>query len=103
MPKTSAKLPESLRPYFWDVDFDSLDPDNLSFFIIKRILDKGNTNSLIWLLSKYSKEQIKDTVIRTRDISRKTAQFWTDMLGLNYLQVTCLQKPYNPIPFAPFS
>lgn len=93
------KLPSSFSKYFWDVNFESINPTKSSSFVIKRILDRGNTTSLKWVIKNYSKEKIKNTVLTTKDLSQKTANFWADIFKLNKSKVVCLQKPYSPTPF----
>ena len=96
---SKTKLPESFRSYFWDVDFDTLSLRETPRFILKRVLDRGDTKALLWLLKHYTKEDIKSLLVKTRDISRKTAIFWADILGINYNDIPCLQIPYSRIPF----
>ncbi|KKS43648.1 MAG: hypothetical protein UV07_C0028G0006 [Candidatus Azambacteria bacterium GW2011_GWB1_42_17] len=95
----SAKLPLDLKRYFWDVDFKDLDLRTDAYFILKRIIDRGNTPALKWALSQYSADQIKELVLNSRDLSRKTANFWTKLFALDPKQVPCLVKPYSRIPF----
>ncbi len=94
-----TKLPEFLKPYFWDVDFETLELDKAPTFILKRIIDKGDTTALRWAQKRFSSNDIKKLVTKTRDISRKSANFWTLVLGLKSKEVPCLQKPYSRIPF----
>ncbi len=95
----STKLPAEFKKYFWDVDFADLNLEKDSNFIIKRVLDRGNTISLKWLRSKCSDAKISDVIKQTRDLSSQTANFWSDVFQLDKSQVVCLQKPYSPIPF----
>ena len=97
--KEKAKIPEFLRPYFWDVKFEELEVERNSFLIIKRVLDRGNLHDIRWLVKTYGKDEIKKVVMTTRDLARSTGNFWADMLGLNKHQIPCLQKPYSPIQF----
>ena len=94
-----TKLPLFFKPYFWDVDFSALNRSEKTSFIIKRTLDRGNTKALKWLLNHYSKEKIKDTVILSRDLSQKTANFWADVFELDRKKILCLQKPYSRTQF----
>lgn len=94
-------LPAFLKPYFWDVDFDKLDPQKYPDFVLKRVIDRGNTSALRWALSRYPLESIKNLILKSRDLSRKTANFWTRIFNLDPKQVPCLQKPYSRIPFGP--
>lgn len=44
-----GKLPESLRSLFWDCDFDSLRLGEYDDFVIRRVLDRGDWESIRWL------------------------------------------------------
>jgi len=94
-----TKLPESFREYFWDVDFDSLTLQESPQLILKRVLDRGKVDDLEWILKNYNQMDIKKIILKSRDISRKTATFWANVLGLNRQEVICLQMPYCPTPF----
>ena len=91
-------LPEFLRPYFWDVRFEDLDMQQNPKFILKRIIDRGNTQAFFWAIKRFSLNDIRDLVITSRDLSRKTANFWTLVLDIDPQKVPCLQKPYSRIP-----
>ena len=95
----NGKLPESLRPYFWDVKFEQLSVEDSPLFILKRVLDRGDTEAHRWALSLYTYEDIVGLITTTRDVSKKTANFWAEMLDVDKTQVPCLQKPYSPTPF----
>lgn len=94
-----VKIPSQLKPLFWDIDFSNLNFTKNSHFIIKRVLDRGNTNNIRWLNKNYSKNEIIQTVLNSRDLSQKTANFWSDIYGLDQSKILCLQKPYSPTPF----
>ena len=94
-----AKLPEFLQQYFWDVRFEEMDIEKSSFFVVKRVLDRGNSSHINWLLKTYGKDKIKEVLLRTKDLARPTGNFWADMLGVDKNQMPCLLKPYFPIHF----
>lgn len=97
------KLPQSFKSYFWDVDFNKLAPKKDANFILKRLLDRGNTQAILWVNKNYTPQDIKSLLTTTRDLDTKTAKFWADVYKLNYSQVPCLQKPYSPIHFGLYS
>jgi len=96
MPK---KLPKSFQEYFWDTDFDKINLSSNTKYVIKRILDRGNLDSIKWILNNFPIDIIKHTLISSKDISRKTANFWAEYFNIPKSQITCLQKPYSPIHF----
>ncbi len=95
----TTKLPKFLKQYFWDVDFDLLSFEKSKTFILKRVLDRGDDKAIKWLLKFYTKDDIKNLLYTSRDLSQKTANFWANYLNLDPKKVLCLQKPYSRIPF----
>ena len=93
------KLPGFLKQYFWDVDFEGLNFAKSKTFILKRVLDRGDTKAVHWLRENFTNSEIKNLLLFTRDISQKTANFWADYLRLDRKKVPCLQKPYSRIQF----
>jgi len=95
------QLPEFLRPYFWDVAFDKIELTKNPQFVLKRVLDRGDTKALLWAISMFDNSSIAKLITTSRDLSTKTANFWADMLNVDKVTVPCLQKPYSRIPFGP--
>ena len=96
-----TQLPEFLKPCFWDITFEDLKLEKSRYFILERVLDRGNTQAIKWALSIFSKDEIRDVLLTSRDLSGKTANFWAEMMHVDKGKVPCLQKPYSPIPFGP--
>lgn len=88
------KIPASLHKYFWDVDVEKLDSNNKPYFIINRLLDKGNDEAVKWVRGNYSENQIKETFKNTRDFSPKVGRFWSVFLQIPEEEVICLQPSY---------
>lgn len=88
------RLPKFLKQYFWDVDFEGIDPQQSAQYIIARLIDRGNDRSIRWLWKNYSEDLIKKVVTTRRGFSARTANFWASVLGINKRKVVCLQKPY---------
>ena len=90
-----SKLPDFLRPYFWDVDFEAVDPALKSEFVVQRLLDKGNLKAVKWATDNFSSELIR-RVLRTRpDFSLKNASFWSLLYQVPLAEVKCFQEPYR--------
>ncbi len=69
-------LPDSLRPFFWDVDFESLHIEDQSFFIIGRLLEHGDESSVRFLLNTYSEDEITQVLRTSRSLSMRSRGFW---------------------------
>jgi|APSaa5957512622_1039677.scaffolds.fasta_scaffold177729_1 hypothetical protein len=76
----SQALPETLKKYFWDCDFKDLAMDKYAFFITERILNFGNMDSLNWLLDRIDRDFLKEVVKKSRNLDKKTRNFWELML-----------------------
>lgn len=76
-------MPVQFKPYFWDVDFNTLSLENNPQFVLKRLLDFGNLNAIKWVLKNFTKKDIANIILKSRDLSPKTMNFWTKYLCLN--------------------
>ncbi len=74
------ELPEMLRKYFWDCSFEDLRLAQYPIFISERILNLGDMDSLRWLFSKIDKEFLIDLVNKSRNLNKKTKNYWKLML-----------------------
>lgn len=92
--ESSALLPDSLRPFFWDVDFDRLTVEENSFFIISRLLEHGDEPSASFLLNTYDEDKITHVVRTSRVLSRRSRGFWMIYFGIE--GEPCSPKQYPP-------
>ena len=88
------KIPKSLHQYFWDVNIKKLDPQKKPYFVINRLLDKGNLEAIRWVRNNYDQEEIKETFYRIRDFNTKVGRFWSLFLKIPQEKVACLQPSY---------
>ena len=81
MGKTRANntLPEFLKKYFWDCDFENISLREYPFFIIERILNFGNSDAIRWLMSNVDEESIRKIVKSSRNLNKKTKNYWEIM------------------------
>lgn len=76
-------MPMFVKNLFWEYDVNSLDYYNHKKFIIERVLEKGNKNSLSWLFKAYSINEIKEIIESSNNLSLRTRNFW-NIYFLNY-------------------
>lgn len=92
-----TKLPEFLRPYFWDIDFSKLEPKKSPKYVIERILEFGDERAVRWVLMNYREPVIRDVVKKSRAISKKTTNFWALFYNIPLSQTVCYKKGFpNP-------
>lgn len=89
------KLPAFLKKYFWEVDFDSLNFKKSEFYIIARILEYGDIPAIRWLFRNTNPDMIKESIIKSRGLSKKSANFWSLFFNLDKNKVQCLKKSYQ--------
>ena len=92
--KLPKKIPKKFYGYFWDVDAKKVDPSKKPYFVIQRLLDKGDENSVRWVRRNFSENIIKETFTKMRDFSPWVGNFWQQFLKINRSEVLCLQKHY---------
>jgi hypothetical protein len=88
MTSVSDGIPASLKPFFQDVEFESLDLKRNAPTIIERTLSDGNVEEIHWLFSHYSVERIAAWVKKrgARRLPRDRRALWHILLGLEPAQ-----------------
>lgn len=86
-------MPLTMKQFFWDVDFDSIDPQHDSWFVIERILSVGEQEHFEWLLSNYQIPQIRQNLLENYNLSPQAVRQWAPTFDLNPQQCKCMNKP----------
>lgn len=86
----SERLPEALRPLFWDIEFDRLDWQEHHDFIIRRVLVSGSWKNVMGLRSALGDTALRDWMERQqgRGLSAQQLRYWQLILDLPEDQVT---------------
>ncbi|MDO8609114.1 MAG: hypothetical protein Q7R95_01070 [bacterium] len=92
--KIPIKIPASLHRFFWDVDVKKLNPAEKPYFVISRLLDKGNVEAVKWVRTNFSEQEIKKVFATIRDFSPEVGSLWSIMLQIPRNEVLCLQQSY---------
>ncbi len=89
-----AKLPPHLYKFFWDTQAARVNPRTHPYYVINRLLDKGDLAAARWVLKNFPREMITETVKRLRDFSPWNGRFWARYLAVPEEEVACLQPSY---------
>lgn len=89
-----AKLPHQFHRYFWDTDPKKLDIIDKKDYVIKRILEMGDIAALKWLNQTYSRSQLTSTLTTSKQISQKSAQFFSLIYGVDPNRILCLKPEF---------
>lgn len=78
------KLPKSLKPFFWDVQFARLDGQCDGDFVAARLLESGSWESILWLCRAAGDFALQQLVRQRggRGLSRGQIRFWQIRWGL---------------------
>lgn len=89
------QLPSFLKKYFWDVNFDKLDLRKNQLYIIVRLLEYGDIKEIHWLFKNVPQAKIRGAILKSRELSRKTINFWSLFFNLDKTKIRCLEKSYQ--------
>ncbi|MGO9014414.1 MAG: DUF6922 domain-containing protein [Dissulfurispiraceae bacterium] len=74
-------VPERFHALFWDVDIKRIQIKKHAVYIIERILEYGNLDSIYWLQRVFSAQTILDVLETSRLISQKSKNLWESWFG----------------------
>lgn len=77
---------------FWDVDKEKIDKEKNKDFIISRVLEYGTIDDVRNLMENYTKKEISETVKKSFNISKKTANFWGLLLNISKEKMNVCSK-----------
>lgn len=86
------KLPEFLKKYFWDVEFEKIALKKRRVYVLRRILEHGDEEAVSWMWKNFKKSEIKNVLSNYRGYSQKSANFWALLLNVPSEEVLCLKK-----------
>lgn len=89
--KVSEAFSKSL---FWDVDPEKLDWERSRQFIIERILTRGFTKDIEIIFSQYRKDEIRNAVLKSRTLDKKTANYMSIYLSIPLTQINVAPEYY---------
>lgn len=91
------RLPEFLKKYFWEIDFENLNLEKRRVYILKRILEYGDEEAVAWMWGNFTEDEIKNILYNYRGLSLKSANFWAVIVGVKKKDVKCLNKSLREI------
>ena len=77
-----TSLPLPLHQFFWDVEAKNVNPSTHPYYVINRLLDKGNLEAARWVLQNFPRDIITQTLKTRRDFSPWNGVFWSTYLGI---------------------
>jgi hypothetical protein len=87
--RSAGRLPNQLKPLFWDHRFARLTFETDSDLITSRILAAGDWTAVRWLRRTIGDDALREWLERRRGagLSARQLPFWEHVLGLPHLHV----------------
>lgn len=74
-------VPENFKVFFWDTDIRKLKSKQHAKYIIERLSELGDLDSMLWLQRAYPTQTIINILRTSRSLSDKSRNFWTVWFG----------------------
>lgn len=84
-------IPLHLLVLFWDINRDTFDPLAFPDYTIGRVLEYGDKEAVAWAQHAFTEAQIVEVIKNERRLSRRSANFWALVYGLQRDQVAALK------------
>lgn len=68
-------IPPQVKKFFWGDDLSQLSWQNHRQYIIQTLLNKGDEESIAWLLQKIDSKQLRNMLSKIK-LDSKSANFW---------------------------
>ena len=68
-------MPNDLKEYFWDTEFEKLDKNKNKRYIISRLYFYGDLKAIKWIHNNYSQEEIEDVAKNSRNLKPLVANY----------------------------
>jgi hypothetical protein len=91
-------LPEAWRSLFWDSDSRTLNREQHRRYVIERVLELGDQPAVRALFTVYARDDIGEVVLTSRQLSRRSAEFWALVLGLEERPFACTKPSWTEQP-----
>lgn len=89
------KLPNFLKKYFWEINFNKLDFKKNPEYVALRLLEYGDVQALRWLFKNFPKKKIQKVIINRRGLSPRSLYFWRSFFNINPEKILCLKMSYQ--------
>ena len=70
-----------LKKYFWDIDFENLDVNKRKIYVLRRLLEYGDSDAIRWAWKKFTKHDWR-IALKGKEISPATKNFWATLISL---------------------
>ena len=88
-------IPPKVISLLWDAKLADISLSKHKQYVIERVLEYGDLAEDKWLKSVYSIEDIIDVIKRSRQISIKTANYYSLIFNIPQEEILCFKQPFT--------
>jgi hypothetical protein len=80
----SDRLPETLRPLFWDSDFEQISWQEHRDYVVRRVLSAGTWEAVCWLRARLGDAALRQWIEQHegRGLNSRQLRFWEAVVDL---------------------
>ena len=75
------------RVLFWDIPFESIDPEKYKRLIIDRVFSRGNLSEFRQIINYYDEQEILEELKKIKSFDKKTLNFINKIYNINLKDV----------------
>src|SRR5690349_1872846 len=95
------KSPSISKKAFWDVNFEELDFDKSSLYIMEKIFNYGTWSDQVEIMRYYGLPRIRKEIIHASFLGKTVLSFLCIILHLTKTDFACYnRKQLNPLPWS---
>jgi hypothetical protein len=98
-PKSATIKPKKIKTLnlpkrlFWDVEYDKIDWNDKWFFVIERVIQRGDMSDFGQIFHYYGRVKVKFVVQDARYFDTQTLNFIKNYFNLKESQIKCYSTP----------
>lgn len=75
------------KALFWDVPYESIDPEKNKRLIIERVFSRGNLSEFRQIINYYNEQEILEELKKIKSFDKKTLNFINKIYNINLKDV----------------
>lgn len=94
------QVPSISRKAFWDVNFDTLDFEKNSLFVMEKIFNYGSWDDQLLIIKYYGLQRVKKEITDANYLRVPVLSFLSVVLDIDKKEFKCyMKKRFNPLPW----
>lgn len=92
--------PNISKTAFWDVDFEKIDYEKESIWVIGKVFNDGLWEDVMELFHFYGSKKIKEEIVQVPYLEKKVLNFWSSFFHIKENEFKCyVRKQSATVPW----